>query len=265
MPLERGEIYIDDSNAHEFAQDRVVNGVTMTRGRIPRDFALDPLGCRSAAPRFDVPIIPRSEWSDRIKRQEDDGTRTSDIISRSGMKPLNQNGTNYCWGNAPVNAMRVLAAMMNEPYADLSPASVCAPIVGYRNNGGYGLNAVQKIFDDGVCTTKTWPANAIDRKYDNAESRADRIKRKFIKWGDVDVSRSGFEKIASGCLRNWLFPIGLNWWSHEVLGVDVTEVSRGVFGLRIYNSHGDGLLVLSESKGTPDDMQICFSATSSPE
>ena len=67
-----------------------------------------------------------------------------------------------------------------------------------------------------------------------------------------------FDQLATCLLSGIPVAIGLNWWSHEVTAMDLVETSPGVFGVRIWNSWGDGwedrgMAVLSQSKATPDD------------
>jgi len=96
------EPIIDDDNYHWLVNDPIVNGHVMSRGLVARDLNKFPVGCYAAAPAWspDAPVIPRSEWSERIKEMERTKSRLSDIrnIGDNGkpIRSLDQNGQGYC-------------------------------------------------------------------------------------------------------------------------------------------------------------------------
>ena len=95
------EIIIDDENWKKHVDYRV-DGRRMSRGLVKRDLDKFPVGCYAAAPAWgtDIKLIPRSEWSARIKEMEETKTRLSDIrnIGNRGRQipSLDQNGQGYC-------------------------------------------------------------------------------------------------------------------------------------------------------------------------
>src|SRR5262249_38007333 len=116
------EFIIHDGNFDQFVEPPSIDGAKVGRGLVPRNFALVPHGSRAAAPPFDLPLIPRGEWSAKIKAMEDAESRLSDVVRAIGMPSLYQGQTNYCWANAPVNCVRVLRAAAGLPFVELSPA-----------------------------------------------------------------------------------------------------------------------------------------------
>ena len=208
------------------------------------------------AAKFALPLIPRNEWAARIKEMEETKTRLSDIVDLAGLKSLDQNGTNYCWCNAVVTAMETLQAVQNQPIVKLSSASVAAPIKGYRNQGGWGGEALDYIVEHGVAPASDWPANAIKREYDNETSRASRKLHSIKQWWDL--TPRNIDQLMTCLLLRLPVPIGLNWWGHEVCAMDPVVIGSNAFGTRIRNSWGDsygdhGFAILSESKSRPDD------------
>lgn len=256
----RGMPVIGDDNWQEFYDEPT--GLSKGRSARPPDASLG-----GVAASFNIPLIPRAEWSDRIADLDRSKSSLKHIIDQIGVKVLDQNGTNYCWCNAVVYAVMAVRAVMNEPQIRLSPASVAAPIKGYRNQGGWGGEALDYIIEHGVASQQFWPANAIDRQYDNQASKADRVHHKVTAW--LELANRSFNQLATCLLHRLPVPIGLNWWGHEVCAVQLVETSPGVFGVVIANSWGSswgnaGFGVLTESKATPDDAvapQVAIAST----
>lgn len=259
--LYANEFIIDDDNFSSHAVDMVVDGEQMSRGLIPRDYDLIPFGDCFGAQPFALPLIPRSEWPDRIREMEATKTRLSDLIlsTYSTGKPLtslNQNGTNYCWINGVVTGMETMLLAMGQPFVRLSPASVGAPIKGYRNVGGWGQEGLAYIVAHGICTLDEWPANAISRQHDTEANRQARAKRKVFEFDELRPRN--VDELMTMVLNRIPVAVGYNWWSHEVCGMDPVLLGNDNYGLRIRNSWGEsygekGFAVLSGSRMVPDD------------
>jgi hypothetical protein len=73
------DFLIDDDTNPDFYMDPVVDGETMGRGAIPRDYEVQPMGSDGGNGAEMPPIIPKSEWSARIKEMESTKSRLSDI------------------------------------------------------------------------------------------------------------------------------------------------------------------------------------------
>lgn len=255
------EFVIDDSNHQNYAPaaDVVIDGVLQSRGRLPRDYTAVPLeGFRGAA-RFDLPVLSEQELKERIEELEKRKSRLSDLIRASGTKCKNQNGTNYCWINAPARSIEVVRMVQGLPFVEMSPASGGAQIKGFRNVGGWGTEALEWIEMHGLCDAKLWPVNAIDRRYLTPEAKANALLHRIPEWYDIPCGGDGGFLRMLTCLVNLIpVPIGLNWWGHEVLAVDGVVMPNGDLAVRIENSHGSsygdqGMAVLNRRKGTPDD------------
>lgn len=246
-----GEVIIDESVTVQPANS----------GYVPRDYAVMPRGAVPAgdgkfADPFDISLIPRNEWDARIEELEAKKNRLSDLRLANNIPSLNQGSTNYCWCNAVISAMMILQAKQGGVITPLSPASVAAPIKGYRNQGGWGAEALDYIVKNGVAPVSLWPANAINRQYDNAESQAARAKFKILEWWELESQN--FDQLATLLLLGIPCPLGLNWWSHEICALDLVKTGSNSYGTRIWNSWGDdnygtkGMGVLSESKSRGD-------------
>lgn len=227
----------------------------LSKGRVPRDRAAVPTGSMPFARAFDLPIIPRSEWPDRIADMERTKSRLSDICTQAGIPPLNQNGTNYCWAHGPVTGLEIMRAVNGLPYVNLSAASVAAPIKNGANQGGWGGDALEYMVSHGVATAEFWPLNSRSMSLNSKpEVIASREKHKVTEW--LDLSNRNFDQLMTCLLLRIPVAVGYNWWSHEVCAVDPVY-DGGKFQVRIRNSWGNwgdnGYGLLSESKATPDD------------
>ena len=206
-------------------------------------------------------LTPRNEWSGRIKELERTQSRISDLID---FPQKDQQRTNFCWFNGPVQAANMALRIANVPFKEWSAASGACLITNYQNVGGWGIDAVKALATTGVCTVDLWPNAAIDRKYDTPASRADRANHQVLEW--IDVPCNGLDAIMTCLLQPWAGTGGFDAWSHEVAICDPVEPSPGVFGLRVRNSWGqwgdvnqngvDGFKVLLEGDyGWPSDFQ----------
>ena len=61
------ELIIDDSNYLQHVDVNVVEGKLFGKGYVERDYSLFPVGSIRGIEAFSIPLIPRNEWSSRIK------------------------------------------------------------------------------------------------------------------------------------------------------------------------------------------------------
>lgn len=200
-------------------------------------------------------LIPRSEWQARIQEKEERKNRVSDELIRRGIKCKDQNGTNYCWINAPTHCIEIARAFQNQEYVELSPASVGSKIKGFRNDGGWGQEGLEYIAAHGVVPVSLWPANAINRQYDKPEAWTEADKFKATEW--MELKPRTIDEMVSCWLRDIPTANGYNWWSHEVTGCDPIWLDGDIAG-RLRNSWGmgygsQGFFVLQGRKLIPDD------------
>lgn len=253
----QNEIHIDDTNYFQFARDMVINNELKTRGLLERDWDKEPFGSLPFAAQFPRELlIPRNEWDDRIEQQEKDKSRISDLLDQAGLSVLDQNGTNYCWINAPVHCVEILQVIQNEPLVRLSPASCGGPIKNYKNVGGWGTEGLRYIVEHGIVPQNEWPPNAIKSSYDTPATRELRKKFQVYEWFDLRPRNE--DELISCLLHNIPVAVGYNWWSHEVTAIDAVALGNGKYGIRINNSWGrnwgeKGRGILSGTRHLPDD------------
>lgn len=268
--MRANEIVINDANFREFCDpDYTVDGQKKSRGLVPRDYNRYPVGCYGAAiplRAVDMPLIPRSEWSDRIKFKVDSKSQLSDVRltgNNGQMIPsLDQDGKGFCWAHSGTSAVMMLRAMMGLPYVPLSAYAVACVIKNYQDEGGWGAQGLDFITTRGVPSDKFWPMQSMSRANDNPATWENaRLHRVTEGWVDLEAAQYDrdltFDQVATLLLCNVPVVGDFNWWGHSVCLLDLVETSPGKFGVRILNSWGDswsdrGMGVLEGGKAIPD-------------
>lgn len=261
MSAAPGEIVIDDSTPMDHPG---IDGDG--HGLIPRDYSAYPVGyaCPAMA-SLPIPLIPRSEWSDRIKEMEATKSRLSDILRRAEygrpFKPYYQNGFGYCWAYSTGHAVTVTRAAMHLPFVRLSPFAVAHIIKRGANEGGWSALSMAWVQQNGIPSQDVWPNLKKGLSQDTPAMREDAAKYKITDaWADLDASvynrKLTFDQMMTLLLNRIPVCADFNWWRHAVCVVDPVEIERGSFGPRILNSHGEELesqfRVLAGSRGIPD-------------
>lgn len=249
-------IIINDENFNDHIET-VIEGERKMRGLIPRDFKKVPFGAMPSAPGFEIPIIPRNEWQARIKEMEETKSRLSDVRRSAGLKSSDQGNVPFCWCHGPMNGMRVVRAVNNQPYADLSATSVGAQITGFRKQGGWGGDFIEFVAKNGITTTKLWPENSFERRLLTDEMKVDALTRKLTEW--MDIEPNNLNQLITCLLLRLPVAVGLSWWGHEVVYLDPIWLD-GEVAVRGWNSWGDGYgeegeFILQGRKIGPDDAQ----------
>jgi len=231
------------------------------RGLVPRDFDAMPMRAVS------MPLIPRSEWSERIKLMEADKSRLSDIrlVADAGnpIPSLDQNGQGYCWAYASGHAVTMLRAVANLPYVPLSPHAIGCKVKNFRDEGGWSALSMDYIQQHGIPSQAVWPAQSMRREYDTPTTWENAALHK-VSEGWIDVAAPvydrdlSFDQVMTCLLSRIPVAADFNWWGHAVCLLDPVETSPGKFGVRIWNSWGDswgdkGMGVLAGSKAIPDN------------
>jgi C1A family cysteine protease len=252
------DLIIDDSTGSDRLFNVYVNGELKGRGH-------DPSQVRRAM--FDSPsglqLIPRSEWSARIKQKSALKAQISDRLRRDGIPSLDQGPVGYCWAHSTTGAVQAQRALAGQPYVPLSAYAIAATIKHGADEGGWcGLSA-QFAREKGIPAQSLWPQGDRNyRKYDKPEVWENAALHKTTEeWVDLTSpvydQQLTFDQVATCLLVNIPCALDFNWWSHSVMGCDLVEVEPGDFGIRIRNSWGDqygdqGFAVLRGSRCRPD-------------
>lgn len=261
------EFIVDESNRGRYAppSDVMINGEHFARGlELPppeeRAKAYASLQAEGHARPFDRPIFSREVIRDIIKDREQNGTILSALLRNKKIPTSNQDSTNFCWFYGMVSAYNAKRAWRNYPYVEFSRESGTGPIKGYRNSGGWGVQALEYIIKYGIMPQELWPRYYYkNAQYNTPANLAIAANYKITEWWILQ-DRNFLQMMTALCMDEPV-AVGYNWWSHEVCAVDPVIIGSTDLGIRIWNSWGNsygdqGYAILAESKATPDDAVI---------
>lgn len=205
--------------------------------------------------RLDIPLIPESEWKERIEERERKDLTNRAVRESYSIPSLDQNGYPYCWAHGPTQAMCYWQVKAGEPKRQFSAISVAAPVKNFAKVGGWGDQALAYIAENGINYADDWPINAHDRRYFNAENKAKAKENRVTEWWDLKPR--DFPELVTCLLNGFPVSVAYNWWRHLVCAIDVV-VKGGEVCVLIDNSWGsrwgdNGLSVLCGSKKYADE------------
>lgn len=226
---------IHDLNYEQFKPQLLhplIDGEKKARGLVPRNYSATPYGSMSHAPAFDLPLIPRSEWPERIADLEKSKGRVSDYRARGNngkrIPPLDQNGKGYCWAHSTTQAVQLQRAINNLPYVGLSAYSVACIIKSYADEGGWCGESLAFLAKTGVASEAYWPQRSMERSNDNAKTRENMALHKVTE-GFYDLSAAlydqhlSFEQEITCALLCIPQANDYDWWGHSVCIMDAVN------------------------------------------
>lgn len=236
------------------------------RGLVSRDPATQGVGM-VGLPVTNIKLIPRAEWSARIKEGNETKSFLSHIRRRGDNgKPipsLDQNGQGYCWAYGTTAAVMLLRAKANQPYVRLSGHSVGCKVKNFRDEGGWGALSLDFINQNGVAPVDAWPEKSMSRQNDRPETWT--AAKKFITTADwMDIADPvhdrdmTFDQIMTLLLSGIPVVADMMDWGHCTVWMDPVEVEPGSFGVKGWNSWTDqwgdlGEYVRRGSKAIPEN------------
>lgn len=255
------EIIIHDGNYRQFLNE-VVDGETVSYGCIPRDESVQPRQMKAV----EFPLIPKTEWSTRIREMTETRSRLSDLrmIGDAGrpIPSLNQNGQGYCWAYSATMATMMLRLKVGSPYVPLSAHGVACKIKSFADEGAWGALGLDFISKNGAPSQSLWPQGSMSRSHDTNATWADAAKYRVTKsWADLEspvYNRNlTFQQVMTLLLNRIPVVADYYWWGHSVCLIDPVEVEAGSFGVRLINSWGDnwsdrGTGVIQGEKAIPN-------------
>jgi hypothetical protein len=136
-------------------------------------------------------------------------------------------------------------------------------VKGWRDQGGWGSESLEKIRGEGVPPMDLCPA--YSSRYDTPEVKAAAAANRVTEWWDGTDDRDTNRQIMVSCFLLGLPPVlDLDWMGHSMCGAELDSINP----LRAFtdNSWGEsagekGLYRLEGSKAIPDGLVIPRVAT----
>lgn len=226
-------------------------------GHEERDYEACPHGSMRGSHSFPMDqLIPRSEWSERLKYQKETKSRVSDVRLVSQVPSSHQGSTSSCWAHSVVNVVRLARVIAGLPHEGLSASSVQCRVKNFQDVGGWSGQALEFIVDNGIVPTSLWPENSFKRSLLTPEAVAVALDYRVTEWWDFDSG--DLDQLASFLLQGGIGSGGWNWAGHAMAILDLVEVESGSFGVRVWDNYGEergdrGMYVLRGWKAVPDD------------
>ena len=212
------------------------------KGCIPRDYMAMP---HRAYESLQMPVIPRSEWSERARDMIATESRLSDFRLRGNygrpIPSLNQNSPTlrlhwgYCWKHSGTHANMLVRAAMGLPYVALSAFCGAAIMKHAQNQGGWGAQGLEWSCTKGDPSQEFWPQQSVDLKLWTPECQANALLYRITEtWADTAApaySRNlSFEQEATCYFCRTPGIKDENWWGHSICGLDMVDgaAQRGV-------------------------------------
>jgi len=222
-------------------------------GFIDRDFDAEPFG--SVVPEYSGQTYPRDIWRDLIAEQDERKCSPFHAFRSAKCPVFFQAKTKYCWCFGVVQGVAVALAQSGydeSPPLHLSASYPAQLYKGYRNVGGWAMQAVKAVQEHGIPTVQVFPEALISRSQSQRQS-VKQSARKYGIAGYEEIPSRDFDTAFSSLVAPDCSPVtlGLSWWGHLVLGIKgVYEQGKG-YGILIVNSwgkkwSGDGMQVLWE-------------------
>lgn len=224
-----------ESNIGRLANN-IITEVPDTPAMQTRGFRVDEsLIMRSSSvqgPRYD-----RKDWPELMALQEKERTSPLHIHQDYKVPVLSQKSTNYCWMFGTVAGVMNRYAMMDGVAPLLSPAGPACQGKNYRNEGGWGEEAIGYINQFGIPTQDVWPNCSFNEDLHTRPS----VRNSANKHGVVQfemLGRYDFDGTMSALLcpyNSSPVTLGLSWWGHLVLGLQAIRYA-GEWGIAFVNS-----------------------------
>jgi hypothetical protein len=260
MDTYQGVPIIDDGTPNDllFAEE-------FGRGAVPRDYAEQPV--EMLAHPDVIPVIPRSEWEDRIKELDREEATLDHVLLRARKRgrwaDLIQGSWNFCWGHSVAHAVQLAREVANQPFVPLSAFGLVHLASAKRaqsNDGGWcGLSA-QAAREHGVPSQAVYPQGQVSRQVTD-EIRQDAANH-IVTEDFVDIAlpvwsqKLKFDALISCLLTGRPCAVDFAWWGHSVIALRPVITERGSIDVMILNSWpgwGDqGRAILRGERAKPD-------------
>jgi hypothetical protein len=258
----------DDANYHELIRESATEDGGLQC--LPRKsvYGATGLESRGYVPLTDFSglVIPKADWKDVIADGHARKIFPMYHLQNAGvMETWNQGSYGFCWAYDTAAALMGARAAEGQPAVRLSPFSL-GWLVNWRNRGFYVDKALEGARERGIATVESCPEYTLDTDRFRAGWQTEALKFRPLEWWDTNRSL-GVESMISQALAllttGRTCPGALRWWGHAlpVVGMEWDEsVANNIVWLW-WNSHNDGIIEITGSRGVPDELYCVRAST----
>lgn len=238
-------------------------------GLIPRDYKSHPSGYQACAPAApDDWLVPENEWEERLKEQQAEKRSLWDLreANYEVLQSLDQDGLGLCWAFSTTKAVMYVRVLMGLPPLRLSAWWLAGVIKGWRDQGGWAAESLERSAVDGIPAESYCPS--YKSSYDNAETRANAKLHRTTEWYDGSEDRDRNRAImVSSFLLTLPNMLDYNHISHSMAGCRLVSVKPKLI-VDTDNSwapsYGNkGCMRLEGAKAIPDGVVVARVSTPS--
>jgi len=212
-------------------------------------------------------LIPWDEMKERVNLANERQQMPIHYLEANNATAHNQGPTNYCWAYGLAMCIEALRPMEFQAYHRLGPASL-GWIVGWKNRGNYLSSAIRGAMERGIAKSIFVPDGTTSYRDFEPEWEDDGLNHKPLEFTDLDRSSEEFmaQQCASMLVAGCPIYEAFNWWGHALARVGVVWDEKEKHNLRWidWNSHNDGRMEMTGSRGVPDEGYAVRVTTVSP-
>ena len=206
-------------------------------------------------------LVPKDQWKERIEEANAKRMFPIHFLEKAKAPAKNQAWTNYCWAYALASVLEALGLMQGRLYRRLAAATL-GRLVNFKNQGYWLTEALSGAKEFGIASSLFAQDGTTDERTFKPGWEADGLNNRPLEWFDtvgVDNRRRNEEEQVHQCVSLLLSPTPLFqahfWWGHAVMGAGLIWDPKQKYNLRwvAVNSHGDGRIELTGSRGVPDE------------
>lgn len=168
-----------------------------------------------------------------------------------------QDGYGFCWAYGLSAAVMSCRAAEGKAPVRLAPFSL-GWLVNWRNSGYYCDRAIAGARQAGIASAEYVPEHTLNSSRFKAGWQDDALQYVPTEWwdtrkpDDITMLRQLLSILRTGRAGYEAFI----WWSHALacVGMDWDESQRNNVVTIHWNSHADGLIRMSGSRGVPDEL-----------
>ncbi len=206
-------------------------------------------------------LVPKDEWKERINEANRLKMFPIHYFEKANVVGKNQASTNFCWAYGISSCVEAVDLMQVQVYERLAPATL-GWLVNWKNQGYWCSEAIKGAAKKGIASSKFARDGVSHYKYFEKDWESDCPNHKPLEWFDTigtDSRRRNEEEQVAQCVSLLLTPsplyIAYNWWSHALMMAGLIWDETQKYNLRwvAWNSHNDGRIELTGSRGVPDE------------